>query len=360
MIKKVLFQKRKIIFTLLISVTAIFFAIHYSKECSNGIIKGLSFCIQVLLPSLFLYMVIASYIVRNGVADLICKPFGKLTGFLFKIPPVGLVPVTLSLIGGYPIGAKCINTMYEKNILTENQAEKCAYIAVAAGPGFLINYMGYALLNNKSAGNILLISQTTALIITGIIVSRIVKCDTCSNKATRSYGEKNIFVNSVKDGSTGALSMCAMVVVFSALIEITDSVIKNETLKDIICAFLEITTGCNRMCGKYPLYVVAFFVGFSGLCVHFQIFAALKFVNIKKIKFIAFRFISGIIMLAITYILLKVMPQYAATFSTVQDYKNAATSTTIWGASALLICAVCFLSSVNFSENKRRKNQCAE
>ncbi len=360
MIKKVLFQKRKIIFTLLISVTAIFLAIHYSKECSNGIIKGLSFCIQVLLPSLFLYMVIASYIVRTGVANFICKPFGKLTNFLFKIPAVGLVPIVLSLIGGYPIGAKCINTMFEKNILTENQAKKCSYIAVAAGPGFLINYMGYALLNNKSAGNILLISQTIALITTGIIVSRTVKCDNYSNIEVNNHVEKNIFVNSVKDGCAGALSMCAMVVVFSALIEITDTVIKNETIKDIICALLEITTGCNRMCGKYPLYVIAFFVGFSGLCVHFQIFAALKFVNINKIKFISFRFISGIIMLAVTYILLKVVPQYTATFSTTQVYKNAATSTTIWGSAALLVCAVCFLSSINFAENKRRKNQCAE
>lgn len=359
--KKVkLFQKRKIIFAVLCTLLSIFCVIYYSKECSRGITNGISFCIGVLLPSLFLFMIIASYIVESGVATLLDKPFSKITLSLFRLPGCCSSAIILSLIGGYPVGAKLTYSLYEKGLITQSQAKKLSYFAIGAGPGFLINYIGSALLNNKSIGNILLISQSVSVIISGIIAGRVIKSETYTKvdfvKKGALSGEA--FVKSVKNGCSACVNMCAMVVVFSAIIEIVKTLLSgNKKLSDIITALLEITTGCNVMCGKYPLTLIAFMVGFSGICVHFQVFSALKDIRISKGVFFVFRILGGILTAISTYILLMFMPQSVAVFSTTDVPSTPSISTTVWGGAALLVTALCFLGSINYFEKNNNENK---
>ena len=43
----------------------------------------------------------------------------------------------------------------------------------------------------------------------------------------------------------------------------------------ILLSLLDVSTGVCRLQSGFPLTMTAFAVGFGGLCVHFQIFAAL-------------------------------------------------------------------------------------
>lgn len=355
--KQRLFEYRKIILLVFAVVLAVFCVIYFSKECSNGIKNGISFCIEVLLPSLFLFMVISSYIVESGVADLLEVPFSKITNFLFRLPGCCIGAIVLSIIGGYPVGAKCTSSLFENKMITQNQAKKLSLFAVGAGPGFLINYVGFALLNNKNAGNILLISQSVSVILCGVIAGHTVKSEDYSNTAIKKAPTENsnAFVNSVRSACSQSALMCSMVVVFSAVIEIVKTVFKgNEKFCDIITGILEITTGCNIMCGKYSLTFIAFMIGFSGICVHFQVFSILKEIKMNKLLFFFFRIISGIITALTTYILLMLMPQSIEVFSSTTAKPAVSTSTTVWGSVSLLLSGLCFLGSINYSENKEK------
>lgn len=343
---KELFQIRKII-PLMITAAGIWLALRFSKECSRGIFNGILFCVEVLVPSLFAFMVIAAYAVKSGAAAALTKHTGGLTQAIFGLPSPALSVIILSMIGGYPVGARCSEMMYEEGQLTAKQAEKAVYIAVCAGPGFLINFVGSALLGSPDAGILLLCAEIISVILTGVVIGRTVKCDCEEVYTVKKEKQSNLLVASVGDASSATFRMCSMVIICSALIEIISSVSPEKALTDISAAVIEITTGCGIMCKKYPLALTAFFIGFGGISVHLQIFAALDKVRINKALFFLFRIIQGIICMGATYILLMIFPLEVSVFNSAEVGLTAAKSATLVGSAALVLCSLCFLGTVN-------------
>ena len=343
---KELFQIRKII-PLIITAAGIWLSLRFSKECSRGIFNGILFCLEVLVPSLFTFMVIAAYAVKSGAAAALSKRCGRLTKALFGLPSPALSVIILSMIGGYPVGARCAEMMYEEGQLSSKQAEKSVYIAVCAGPGFLINFVGSALLGSTDAGILLLCAEIISVILTGIIAGRTVKCGFEEAYTVKKDNHSNLLVASVGDASSATFRMCSMVIICSALIEIIAAVSHDKTLTDISAAVIEITTGCGMMCGRYPLAKIAFFIGFGGLSVHLQIFAALDKVHINKALFFLFRIIQGIICMASAYILLMIFPLEVSVFNSAEVGLTAAKSATLVGSAALVLCSLCFLGTIN-------------
>ena len=133
-------------------ILGIYICLRYAEECTQGIKNGIMFCIEVLVPSLFLFMALSSYAVKSGFAQTLSRPFGRMSRFLFRLPSDAFTAIILSVIGGYPVGAKVASMLYERGQLSESEAQKTACIAVCAGPGFLMNYVGRALLGSQSAG----------------------------------------------------------------------------------------------------------------------------------------------------------------------------------------------------------------
>ena len=342
---RIIFELGKIILKLLFVIAGAVAAIVFNKECADGIGKGLVFCASVLIPSLYIFMSITAYMIKSGVSDIISKPFYPLSRVM-GIPKEAVSAVVLSMIGGYPIGAGCVELLFEQGKISESEAVKTAYIAVAAGPGFIINYVGRSLLDSPEAGNILLASQIIAVIITGLIVGKTVVCSPPPSRSKSIKSSENALVGSVMSAAGSAFGMCAMVVVFSALIEVISSVSDKNTAESF-SAVLEVTTGCNNLAGKYPLYVTAFIIGFGGLSVHFQIFSALKDIGLNKALFILFRIVEGIISAVSTYILLMICPIKTAVFSSAEIPLSAAGSATIAGSGALILASVCFIGSIN-------------
>lgn len=341
-----IFFERKIIFHLIIAAAGIYLCIRYAAQCAAGIGKGIVFCIEVLIPSLYLFMVIAAYIVKSGAAIRLARPLEGIGRRMFRLPGAAVAAMLLAAAGGYPIGARCAAMLHEEGALSREQAQKTAYIAVAAGPGFCVNYIGAALLNQRAAGALLMAAQIIGMTVSGMLIGHIVSARSVTHRARPCSGGNNLLIGAVYDASKATFQMCSMVVIFSALTEIADVLAPAGPWADITSAILEITTGCNRMCGRYPLYIVAFFVGFGGLSVHFQIFAGLNEVGINKGIFLLSRLSQGIITMVAAYILLMIFPIKAAVFNTVAAPLTVAKSATLAGSAALMVSSLCFIGSI--------------
>ncbi len=344
---KELFRKRKIILSLSTALIGVFLAVRYAEECRRGIGSGIGFCLEVLIPSLFFFMIVAAYIVQSGIAALLCRPLERISQALFRLPAQSAAVILLAMIGGYPVGASCASILAKEGRLSPSQAAKTVYIAVAAGPGFLLNFIGRTLLNNPQAGTILLWSQVIAVILTGVIVGHTVKSEPLSHspRHPEEVG-RNLLVRAVRNASGAAFGMCAMVVMFCALTEVMDTVIPDRGVCDIASAILEITNGCSRTCGRTPLYLTAFFVGFGGLSVHFQIFSAVGELPVKKGLFFLFRITEGIIAMAAAYIYLMFTPTTITVFSSLSTTPTAAKSATLAGSAALVLSSLLFIGSI--------------
>ena len=336
-----------------LTICAIIFAVQFSSQCRDGIISGLTLCMTVLIPSLFIFMIIAQYVANSRVSHLLSNLLSPVTTKVLKLPKESSSVILLSLIGGYPIGARCVATLLNNHSINEEQAKKLSLIAVNSGPGFVLNYVSCALLNNEKAGTILFVSQLLSFFIIAILIGWIYKVKDENTKVHKSQNSTSI-VEAVESGCKATANMCAMVIVFSALISVSDFLLSSyPVLCDAVACFLEVTTACNRICGKYPLYIISFVIGFSGLCVHFQVYSSLKGMRINKSAFFLTRIIQGITAGVITYILLIIFPLTDEVFSTVETTHHS-TYSPLWGCCALILTAVCFLNSLSKTKLRRR------
>ncbi len=336
-----------------LTLFSIYCAIHYSKECSDGVKLGLTLCLSVLVPSLFVFLVLSSLLVHSRLAFLLNKLLQKAVYFLLGLPKESAWVLIMSVLGGYPVGAKCISTLYKNKSISKSQAQKLSVIAVCSGPGFVINYVGCALLGNKASGQILFCSQLVGFFAVAFIFGRLIKVKD-ENVSDVKISTSTDIVSAIKGGCSATLNMCAMVVAFSAFLNILGAILrKTPMIYNALVLFFEVTLACNELSFAYPLYVISFAIGFGGICVHFQIFSILKDIKINKALFFFARIIQGITCFASTYILLILFPNACKVFSTVKEAVPSISSTQT-GAVFLVLTAVCFLNSLNFTKYKRR------
>ena len=349
---KKLFRYRNITRAVLV-LAGVYLCLRYAPECSRGIRNGTLFCVEVLVPSLYVFMALSAYFTKSGLAVTLTRPFGGVTKALFGLPPSAAAVILSYAVGGYPVGARCAAILYEEGMMSEDEARKTAYIAVCAGPGFLLNYVGGALLGCQKAGVVLLIAQIMGMLMTGVIVGKTLPIPIGTHPYIRPNKQDDLLIRSVSDASRATLQMCAMVVLCSALIEVVSKLSTDSMLTDIASAVLEITAGCQRLCGSYPLYLTAFFIGFGGLSVHLQIYAGLGELRINKGLFFLFRIIQGIITAACAYILFMMIPVEVGVFNSAEVPLTAAKSATLAGSSALVFCGLCFIGSLRKLEQRQ-------
>ena len=344
---KKLFRYRKII-TLIMMAGGCYLCLRYTQECADGIKKGILFCMEVLVPSLYAFMALSAAVIRSGIAVSLAEPFGRITRFLFRLPPSGLAVILLSILGGYPVGARCAAMLFEQGNISRSDAQKVANIAICAGPGFLINYVGSALLGNRQSGVILLCAEITGVLLTGVIIGRTMRSAPLPHPRFSSGSQSHhLLIDSVTDASRATFHMCGMVVICTAMITVIEKISPDERITNIASAVIEITEGCHRLCGRYPLYMIAFFIGFGGISVHLQAYAGMGDLPINKGLFFLYRIIQGIITAAAAYSYLMIFPVDQGVFNSTNAQLTIAKSATLAGSGALVLSSLCFIGSIH-------------
>lgn len=368
-IYKVILKSRVLLFVaVLIVITFVF-----SNEISDGIKRGFLLCFNVLIPSLFPFMTISSFIINFGVLKNFDKFFNPITKLLFNLPGCTAATIILGLVGGYPTGAVLVSNLLKNKSISEAQAERMMLFLVNAGPAFVITAIGARALHNANLGIVMFLSQTLAAILLGFITKLLFK-DTFptidyNNKVDASRNFSDAFVKSVKDSSYNIFNMCAFVVLFSSFMEIIKNEmflsylknlfnfigIENDIGTSMVLSFFEVTTGCYSACKcKAPLGVLTFLLSFGGACVHLQIFSCVENLNFSKFKFILFRILHGLISIPVCYFLLPFFNQSLQTFNTFVN-ETVICDFTSSGLSIIFLC-LCFLITLT-SENINFKKE---
>lgn len=344
----------------------------FSKGASDGASIGLKYCGELLIPSLFPFMVISSYIVRSGVSLKLSRFFSSAMKVLFCLPGSAAPTVIMSFIGGFPVGARGIAGMYETGLISENQAKRMSLFCVGAGPAFLITAVGTVLLKNSTFGVIILISQIISGLVMGII-SRFFYCDVNIKKLNtknKEFSAEGAFVKSCLDGANGIISLSALVILFQAFIGVIeqsgfgDFFVKSlydlglgRFSEILLPSVLEVTGACSQIVeGGFPLWLLSATVAFGGICVHLQIWGILSDIKISKSLFILFRLINAIISGAITYFITLFYNPINNVFSSFNEEPAPNTATHISGSIALLLLSMLFLLNLSGKRKSKRIN----
>ncbi len=350
-------HKIEVIFKVMAILSICALLLMFSKSCSQGAKNGISFCLNMLVPSLFPFMALSSFLINSGLSQSIGKPFGRITKALFGLNGSFAPIIILSMIGGYPIGAKGISSLKNCGFAEENEAKKAVLFSVSAGPGFIVNFVGVSLFQSEKIGLIILVSQIISVFVLGIIINRFYK----TNNNHNSFSEHNqeiapfssALVQSVLDSSKGILSICAFVVIFSAFTAIFDELIDDVMFENGLFCLLEVCEASNRISKTGTVEMLAFAVGFGGLCVHFQIFSALENIKVNKFLFFLIRIIQGVITALLTHIGLMLFPVEATVFSSATADEFTTFDGNAISGIVLIFVAVCFLLTFKKHNNYR-------
>ena len=364
-----MFKKLKSIFTFFIIIAFAIKIIQMPKIAFKGAEQGINFCLEMLIPSLFIFMFLAAFIVNSGASKKFQKIFSPITKFLFYLPGCTAPVILLSLVGGYPVGAKGAKTLFLKKEINLEQLNRLMCFAVNAGPAFIINIVGGILTKNYLFGQILFLVQIVLTFLIALIcglISRIKKAEFYEQNPTN--GNQNICLSdsmilSCSETSKTMVNMCSLVILFCIFIEIIQnldvySLLINKLIlininptitESVITSTLEITSGCYKAANlNAPLTVIAFAAGYGGICAHLQIKYILKDTNFNYLKFCIIRFFNGISSAFLTPFILNNLPEkYQNVFSTLKHPVLISNSATKFGSIVLICFCIYFIFSVS-------------
>lgn len=341
-------KSKKILF--IFTIFSIVLLLVFPEVSKCGVTRGLIICSNIIIPSLFPFMVCVLMLLKSNSSiknklfnNLLYKIFGHNFDMFFVF--------ILSMIGGYPIGAKLINELYNKKIINKKSANIMLLYCVNAGPAFILSI---ATVNfNKYIAIILLASHILSSIIIAILCSIKLKKSKINLNVIRtdelSFSE--IFIESVADASAGILKICSFIVLFSAINAYLDYFFKNIPIISIVSSFTEVT---SAVLNSKNILFVSFLLGLSGISIWFQIFSLSNNIKINYLLFIYGRITHGTLSLIITKILIIIFKVKISVFNNGQIYSSKLYSNDIVLFISMFIMIIVLLMFV-YSKNNSGK-----
>lgn len=317
------------------------FLLVFAEDFRNGFVIGLKNCSDIVIPSLFPFLIASSLAGSGELPSGIRRPISALTEFLFGLPAESIFAVILGQLGGYLSGAKATQSLCSSGKISVSQAEKLMLFCINPGIGFTINALGSIMLSSRNSGRIIFFSICISAVICGII-SRFMPCTEIRKNDTHITGTSfsAAVVNSVSSGTFSLLTACAFVCIFSGLTSVITTYITNEKIKVAAVCLLEITNGCIYASKEMSLPLISALCAFGGLCVHMQIFSVAESFKIKAPVFFAFRLLHAVLSFAVCSLILWLFP------TDVQVLVNITPRVIPWSFSAPASFSLLFLSSL--------------
>ncbi len=257
-------KPRRIVFYFA-DVASILFFIYlliFPQYASEPTRDSLEFCGRTLIPSLFIYMVLAKIVITLPITD-------KLTQF------TGYESISLitGLLCGAPIGAKNAVSLYESSRISKKHAEYLCSFTNNASVSFVVGYVGKELLGDSEKGLKLFLFQAAASVFTAVIMKYAMFGKAPLPKINSALQKRCGLREAISDSASTMINLCACVVFFivagSAISQILSL---GETEDAILKSILEFSSGCAAASKvEYALPIIAFSIGASGLSVAMQI-----------------------------------------------------------------------------------------
>ncbi len=338
--------------------TICFMLLRFPDSAGRGVTNGIELCVYTLIPSMFPFMFLSTFLIGTGLLERTGRLFSLLTERIFKLPGVCAPVILLSMIGGLPLGGKMTEDLYSKGLITQIQGQRMLFFCINPGPAFIITSVGYYMLGSKTLGIIIYVSLVLSSLILGIL-SSFVWSDGIMIKTKTAKKFKPDFqgavVSSVSQSGHSMLIICAWVILFSCLNELIGILSVSDNTKNFLFAVFEITNGCKICSEFYPVPLIAGIIGFSGLCAHMQVMPAVFKVKLELKYFISARILNAGLSVLITMLLMELFPVSVQTVSLGSIPKEAGTELSLPICVGVMIMCILLLLGDNYRIKKYDK-----
>lgn len=270
---------------------------------SNLVIKSIlsytNLFFEKLFPASFLFFIFSSLLLDYGFIDLLTNTL-KLNGSKIYI-------IIMSLVSGFPSGAKYTKELLEKNIITEKTANYYITFTHFPNPLFVLGTVGQITKNSKLTLYILL-ALILGNLITSLLIKEKNKVIITTNKTTPTD-----FSSELAKAITSSLKTLVIIygtsTFFYLIATITNHYLSLSTYPYILLnGFFDLTKGVTATTlisnDILKSFIILLFISLGGLSIHMQVKSILADTNIKYQNFFKGRLLSTFFTIIIFFLLL--------------------------------------------------------
>lgn len=331
-------------FTLLITLALI----TYPEASFQASKDGFQLWIDVVLPAILPFLVMAELMIGLGVVNLLGTLLEPIMQPLFKVPGAGAFAVALGLASGYPIGAKISGQLRRNQLCTQVEGERIMSFSHTAGPLFMAGAVAVGMFGMPEIAIILLGSHYLAAICVGLLMrfhhdkeevkepkqrsSDHILTRALQSMETAKQADGRHLGTLIKDAITNAFSAIffigGCIIMFAILIrllEISGIIatlakflglgaslfgLNQDLITGLIKGILEIDMGAYAVAQTnapliQKLVITSVVIAWSGLSVHTQVAAMIQGTDLRMKPYIIARLIHGTLAGIFTAILFK-------------------------------------------------------
>ncbi|MBU5314192.1 sporulation integral membrane protein YlbJ [Tissierella carlieri] len=328
------------LFFLLIVIIVLIGIITNPKLSLSSAASGIAVWFNIILPSLLPFFIISEILIGLGFVDFIGKLLQPLMRPIFNVPGEGAFPLTMSILSGYPVGAKLTSRLREEGLITKDEGTRLICFTSTSGPLFMLGAVSIGMLNDSKLAPLIIIPHYLSVLVLGLLFSfyksnnrrliiskkrnlfeEIQESYVTWIKTKKSIG--SLITKAVKESMDTIILIGGLVIFYSVIVEILFNMeflnniiyhlsnllpIDIQLIKGIIIGFFEVTIGCKNIAASQSslitkILILNFTIGWSGFSVHSQ---ALSFINNTDINtklYIVSKFLHGILSVLFGYAL---------------------------------------------------------
>lgn len=274
----------------------------------SSITYALNIWVNNLIPALFPFFIISDILINYNITKYIPKKIIKICKWLWKITDNMLSILLLSVISGFPSNARNTRILYDKGLISLDEANHILIFSHFSNPIFILTTVGVFFLGNEKAGIILLISHYLSNFILGIICRRMFRhnnMDSLSSQGDIYFG--HVLVRAIKKAIDTLLLICGIVTIFLMLASILVNTFNFGLYNSMLVkGLLEITIGIEAVSKLqisliHKMVIASCFLAFGGVSVHLQVISQLVDTKINYHYFFLGRIWQMILAGVITY-----------------------------------------------------------
>lgn len=231
--------------------------------------EGMELCIRTVIPSLFPFFVL-SMVLTNSLGDWVSPPV-RACGNCLGIPEAAVSVLFPAVLGGYPVGAKCVGELYQNRRISGEEAQRLLAFCSNAGPSFLFGMVSGFFPEQKMVWMLWLIHLFSAFLTAMAIPHR--KNQEIKKQTEQAGAQKPVLLSA----ATAMLLVCCWVILFRILLGFLNDWflwILPDWVQVLLTGMLELTNGCCELLRvadvRLRFVLCSCMLSFGGVCVLFQ------------------------------------------------------------------------------------------
>lgn len=289
-------------FLLLVLFAAVFLS--SPARFGQSVLNGLMLWLTAIVPTALPLLVVLSLMVRSPAFLSLTRRLSPFAEKLFRIPGAGAGAMLLSLLSGYPAGARTVAELASEGRLQKGDVFYTACLASTSGPAFCLGAAA-AMFSSPAAGMVLFGSHLLAVWSAGFLLPRLTRHK--ANPAPPPLPKaREPFSALLFSAVQAVLSVGALIALFFCLKEMLFSILPplSGYGEGVLSGLLEVTAGVSALANlKTPLSLAlaAAEVSFGGLCVNAQQLSFLAGTGVKMLPFLLVKCAHGLLAFAFCY-----------------------------------------------------------